>query len=153
MTIDNRPQLMPTRPFALACVVLFAALALSSAAAQAQPVPQCRDGIDNDGDTYVDFPLDPGCTDIDDDSELDTPDLSAVASDAGVARDLGSGFSPGDGGSSGSNGPGGDPGANQQMPPRDNGCDVGGLGARDGMFWLLTVLGGMTLFLLRRRDA
>lgn len=33
------------------------------------PTPQCSDGIDNDEDLLVDFPLDPGCTALDDDSE------------------------------------------------------------------------------------
>ena len=33
--------------------------------------PQCGDGIDNDGDSQVDFPADPGCTGPEDDSELD----------------------------------------------------------------------------------
>jgi hypothetical protein len=33
----------------------------------AQPAPQCSDGIDNDGDTFIDFPNDPQCS-----SALDT---------------------------------------------------------------------------------
>ncbi|MEK6964447.1 MAG: hypothetical protein AABX70_08565 [Nanoarchaeota archaeon] len=34
--------------------------------------PQCSDGIDNDGDTYTDYPADPGCTSSSDTSELGT---------------------------------------------------------------------------------
>jgi hypothetical protein len=35
-----------------------------------QPPPQCSDGIDNDGDGFVDYPADPGCQFANDDSEL-----------------------------------------------------------------------------------
>ncbi|MEM9489832.1 MAG: hypothetical protein AAGC55_11840, partial [Myxococcota bacterium] len=34
-------------------------------------VPECQDGLDNDGDGLSDFPFDPGCTDADDNSESD----------------------------------------------------------------------------------
>ena len=34
-------------------------------------LPQCSDGIDNDGDGKIDFPADPGCTDASDDDEAD----------------------------------------------------------------------------------
>ncbi|MBI2096885.1 MAG: hypothetical protein HYT40_01890, partial [Candidatus Sungbacteria bacterium] len=37
------------------------------------PSPQCSDGIDNDGDTKIDFPADPGCTDATDNDETDSP--------------------------------------------------------------------------------
>ncbi len=37
------------------------------------PAPQCFDGQDNDGDTFIDFPNDPGCSSYTDDSESDTP--------------------------------------------------------------------------------
>ena len=37
------------------------------------PSPACSDGIDNDGDTRVDFPADPGCSDAGDGSELTAP--------------------------------------------------------------------------------
>ena len=33
--------------------------------------PQCSDSIDNDGDTLIDFPNDPGCADATDDDETD----------------------------------------------------------------------------------
>ena len=42
----------------------------------AQPLPQCSDGIDNDGDGLVDFPADPGCfgpTDNDEFNQLSIP--------------------------------------------------------------------------------
>lgn len=35
-------------------------------------VPQCRDGIDNDGDDLIDFPADPGCTSQEDNDESDS---------------------------------------------------------------------------------
>src|SRR3984885_9419631 len=34
-------------------------------------LPQCSDGIDNDGDGLIDYPNDPGCTSPNQDSELD----------------------------------------------------------------------------------
>ncbi|MEX2587196.1 MAG: hypothetical protein WD602_04285 [Actinomycetota bacterium] len=34
-------------------------------------LPECSDGIDNDGDGKIDFPADPGCTDALDDDERD----------------------------------------------------------------------------------
>jgi hypothetical protein len=33
------------------------------------PTPQCEDGIDNDGDGFIDYPADPACSSEDDDSE------------------------------------------------------------------------------------
>lgn len=35
--------------------------------------PQCSDGIDNDGDGYIDYPDDPGCSSPTDDDESDHP--------------------------------------------------------------------------------
>ena len=35
--------------------------------------PQCSNEVDDDGDTFIDFPDDPGCTDADDDSESPDP--------------------------------------------------------------------------------
>ncbi len=43
------------------------------------PMPQCSDGQDNDGDGLIDFPDDPGCTSVNDDSEDSAP--SAQCSD------------------------------------------------------------------------
>lgn len=34
-------------------------------------IPQCSDGIDNDGDTFIDFPNDPECTSAQDNDETD----------------------------------------------------------------------------------
>lgn len=39
-----------------------------------EPLPQCFDGIDNDGDGWVDYPEEPGCTDYYDDLEFDQND-------------------------------------------------------------------------------
>lgn len=36
-------------------------------------LPQCSDGLDNDGDGKIDFPDDPGCSDASDNNETDTP--------------------------------------------------------------------------------
>jgi hypothetical protein len=35
--------------------------------------PECNDSVDNDGDGTIDFPQDPGCASIDDDTEINTP--------------------------------------------------------------------------------
>ncbi|MFZ2763879.1 MAG: peptidoglycan-binding domain-containing protein [Minisyncoccia bacterium] len=35
--------------------------------------PQCDDGIDNDGDGFIDYPADPGCTSEDDNTESPNP--------------------------------------------------------------------------------
>ena len=43
----------------------------------------CADGADNDGDTFVDFPADPGCSSASDDSELNR----VVACDDDVDND------------------------------------------------------------------
>jgi hypothetical protein len=37
----------------------------------AVPQPECNDGIDNDGDGFVDYPFEPGCYDATDGEELD----------------------------------------------------------------------------------
>jgi len=53
----------------------------------AKPTPRavkaCRDGIDNDGDGYTDYPNDPGCTSKNDKSELNT----AIECDDGTDND------------------------------------------------------------------
>jgi hypothetical protein len=38
------------------------------------PAKQCGDGLDNDGDGLIDFPDDPGCTDVNDDDEYNPPE-------------------------------------------------------------------------------
>ncbi len=35
--------------------------------------PQCADGADNDGDGYTDYPADPGCASVSDDTESPNP--------------------------------------------------------------------------------
>ncbi|MFA7681891.1 MAG: hypothetical protein WCX61_02575, partial [Candidatus Peribacteraceae bacterium] len=42
--------------------------------------PECDNGIDDDGDTLADYPLDPGCTGPTDNDERDRPDLSIIKS-------------------------------------------------------------------------
>ena len=44
---------------------------------------QCNDGIDNDGDTRIDYPADPGCSSPIDDDESDGPIICYVNNDCG----------------------------------------------------------------------
>ncbi|HLC39869.1 MAG TPA: hypothetical protein VJJ76_03235 [archaeon] len=46
------------------------------------PPLQCRDKIDNDGDTFTDYPSDPGCS-----SKHDNNELGTVACDNGLDDD------------------------------------------------------------------
>lgn len=57
---------------------------------------QCRDGLDNDGDGYIDYPSDPGCSSKNDDSELN----SNVECDDGLDNDGDSAVDYNDGGCS-----------------------------------------------------
>lgn len=47
---------------------------LASAEIYSQPstLPQCSDGIDNDGDGFIDYPSDLGCESVNDNTEIDT---------------------------------------------------------------------------------
>ncbi|MDQ3953817.1 MAG: hypothetical protein M3279_12780 [Actinomycetota bacterium] len=45
----------------------------------------CSDGIDNDGDGLVDYPEDPGCTSVDDDSETPAPHPAPTMHRRGIA--------------------------------------------------------------------
>jgi hypothetical protein len=67
--------------------VLCVALLSGPAAAQVIGVPECEDGIDNDGDGLIDFPADPGCTSPTDNSEVNLP-LDLKFSDLNIS-DLG----------------------------------------------------------------
>jgi len=44
--------------------------------------PACSDGLDNDGDTKIDHPLDPGCADPADNDEVDETDSGSSAPDS-----------------------------------------------------------------------
>jgi hypothetical protein len=138
----------------LRVVFALAACGLLVSDVRAQAVPQCEDGIDNDGDTLIDYPADPGCSSPMDDSELDSVDMSAT-SDAGPAVDMAkkNGFVQPDGSSSGSTGNGGNNGSNQQDPPRQTGCELGGDSSFGGAFWLLALLGIGVVLLGNRRNA
>jgi hypothetical protein len=46
------------------------------------PRPQCRNGVDDDGDGRIDYPEEPGCTDPNDVDEADPEVLPACANDA-----------------------------------------------------------------------
>ncbi|MGH8571353.1 MAG: DUF7594 domain-containing protein, partial [Gammaproteobacteria bacterium] len=48
--------------------------------------PQCSDGADNDGDTKIDFPNDPGCTDANDNDETDLPQCSDLVDNDGDTK-------------------------------------------------------------------
>ena len=50
------------------------------------PLPQCSDGVDNDGDGLTDFPNDPGCSSPTDESESPNPPPAAQCSD-GIDND------------------------------------------------------------------
>src|SRR5690348_4048311 len=44
--------------------------------------PACQNGLDDDHDTLIDYPLDPGCMRRDDDDEGEPPPPAACANDA-----------------------------------------------------------------------
>jgi hypothetical protein len=55
----------------------------------AEPKPQCSNGIDDDGDGFIDFPADPGCSGPDDNNETDPtpkPQCSNGIDDDGDGR-------------------------------------------------------------------
>jgi MYXO-CTERM domain-containing protein len=92
--------------------------------ARAQSLPECMNGIDDDGDNLIDFPADPDCTSPTDDSEfphldMSVPDLGGdgggmqVDDLAGIHADA----KPEEGGST--TVPPVSPGA---LPPRGTGC-------------------------------
>ncbi len=45
---------------------------LASIASKKVPITQCSDGIDNDNDGLIDYPIEPGCVDAFDNSEIDS---------------------------------------------------------------------------------
>ena len=55
----------------LARIVIAEAIADVEGDPCAEDLPQCSDGVDNDGDGQIDFPNDPGCANEDDDTEQD----------------------------------------------------------------------------------
>jgi len=63
-------------------VSLFVVVAAIAAFVLAAP-PACKDGLDNDGDTFIDWPNDPGCSSKSDNSELNL----AVECDDGIDND------------------------------------------------------------------
>ncbi len=44
---------------------------ISAHGAADEPMPECSDGVDNDGDGYIDYPMDLGCENAEDDDESD----------------------------------------------------------------------------------
>jgi len=55
----------------LTTLMLMAILIIAVALAAPKAPKACRDGVDNDGDGYADWPSDPGCRNKNDNSELD----------------------------------------------------------------------------------
>jgi hypothetical protein len=62
------------------------------------PLPQCSDGVDNDGDTLIDYPSDPGCTSTSDNDETDPiqNNCTATLAAGGNAATFFNALSPGD---------------------------------------------------------
>ncbi|MBA3460416.1 MAG: hypothetical protein H0T46_10675 [Deltaproteobacteria bacterium] len=57
-------------------------------AAKSCQQPMCKDGVDNDGDGKNDYPTDPGCTDPNDNSEVDMcPGVGAMCPECGDGAD------------------------------------------------------------------
>ena len=130
----------------LAVATLLVLLFLSGAAyAQAQ----CEDGIDNDGDTLIDYPADPDCLSPSDNQESPHRDMNATAP---MTVDMAKSFVAGDGGSSGVVPPGKGTGDNTN-PETSRGCAMTGMGGIDGIFMFLALLGVTTLVLRGRRPA
>lgn len=51
----------------------------SASPASLRAIAQCRNGVDDDGDTFIDFPADPGCTHQNDKTESPNPPLPACS--------------------------------------------------------------------------
>lgn len=68
----------------IAMVVAFAMVALFLLSFAFAAPKQCNDGLDNDGDTFTDYPADPGCSSSADNSELN----SSVQCDDNLDNDL-----------------------------------------------------------------
>lgn len=73
---QRRPALPALLRLAMAVLVVLALATFAGASlspALAVNVPQCEDGLDNDGDGLVDHPQDPGCNDPSDNDEYNSP--------------------------------------------------------------------------------
>lgn len=76
---DTRPR--STRLILICLCIAQVALQAAGCSSDAPPVtpsPACSDGIDNDGDGFIDFSMDPGCEDR---SDLDETDPTARCAD------------------------------------------------------------------------
>lgn len=115
-------------------------------------IAACANGIDDDGDGQVDYPNDPGCDDVYDDTEND-----ASSGGAGGAGGMGAGGDDTVGAG----------GAMTQGPPPDHGgvqfgeggsntdsgcgCRVAGHGSRHASLWLFLAAAALGLIRRRRR--
>ena len=78
--MDKKGKIALTAALILAGVLL---LSLAIAKPGARGAKACNDGQDNDGDSYIDYPNDPGCVNKNDNSELNP----AIECDDGVDND------------------------------------------------------------------
>ncbi|MEO6955062.1 MAG: hypothetical protein ABI321_24900 [Polyangia bacterium] len=136
---------------------------LERSAHAANGIPDCEDGLDNDGDGLVDFPADPGCSSLEDPSELNALidagpqqfDLSLADLSTDVSTDMGNHAHVADAGLDGGStsmqpGPttsaGSGTASNVQQPAGSGGCDVGdGQIPTAPIVIVLAVAGGLML--------
>jgi hypothetical protein len=136
--------------------VLPVALVCLGAAAQAQGIPVCEDGLDNDGDGLIDFPADPGCVAPDGTSEQNTVLDGGPFGDAGGGGDAGGlgdagGVPQGDGGNLPDAGNGNGTGGGVSTGAQGSGFGSGGATRPQPSscaFTLGPIEGGVTAFLV-----
>ena len=92
--MDKKKKIMV---FGTICIVCIFLLSLVIANPPPRAFKECRDGIDNDGDGYTDWPSDPGCSSKNDVSELN----SGFECDDGIDNDADGYVDSNDGGCSG----------------------------------------------------
>lgn len=56
----------------LFCFLIFSSVNAQNVNVLASVTAECGDGVDNDGDGLIDYPVDPGCSSIHDDDETDS---------------------------------------------------------------------------------
>ena len=146
------------RRFATTLCLLVAGLLVPSLASADHGIPDCEDGIDNDGDGLIDFPADPGCESPTGLSEVNAPldggfdggfavfdaglDQGRPLGDQGLVDDLGSIIPPPVNG-----GPVIGGGVNAQRPVT-SGCEIGVLS--EGGTVVLVILITLAIALVRR---
>jgi hypothetical protein len=81
--LDKQGKLRNTALIAVALIAVVVAGYVIAKPASTAGTAACRDGIDNDGDGYTDYPGDPGCSSRNDNSELNP----SVQCDDGIDND------------------------------------------------------------------